>query len=113
MSDQRPLWRKAFDSVERAIGPGLESAVKSDEFADVATVAMRVRTDVARGAERAMRRALHFWNLPAGSDMKRLSDQVASVERRLRDLAKRFDELAEEIHGQRPQPQRPRRSHTA
>jgi hypothetical protein len=45
--------------------------------------------------------------------MKRLSDQVASVERRLRDLAKRFDELAEEIHGQRPQSQRPRRSRTA
>jgi hypothetical protein len=51
--------------------------------------------------------------MPAGSDIKRLSEQVASVERRLRDLAKRFDELAEEIHGQRAQHQRPRRSHTA
>ena len=113
MADQRPLWKKAFDSVERAVAPGLESAVRSEGFADVATVAMRIRSEVARSAERSMRRALHFWNMPAGSDIKRLSEQVASVERRLRDLAKRFDELAEEIHGQRAQSQRPRRSHTA
>jgi hypothetical protein len=113
MADQRPLWRKAFDSVERAIAPGLESAVRSEGFADVATVAMRVRADVARGAERAMRRALHLWNLPAGSDIKRLSEQVASVERRVRDLAKRLDDLAEDLHGQRAQPQRPRRSRSA
>jgi hypothetical protein len=113
MADQRPLWRKAFDSVERAIAPGLESTVRSEGFADVATVAMRVRADVSRGAERAMRRALHFWNLPAGSDVKRLSEQVASVERRVRDLAKRFDDLAEGLHSQRVQPQRPRRSHSA
>ena len=113
MADQRPLWRKAFDSVERAIAPGLESAVRSEGFADVATVAMRLRSDAARSAERAMRRALHLWNLPSGSDIKRLSEQVASVERRVRDLAKRVEDLAEEIHGQRPQHQRPRRSHSA
>ncbi|HSD11802.1 MAG TPA: hypothetical protein VLF14_12490 [Candidatus Binatia bacterium] len=113
MEDQRPLWRKAFDSVERTIAPGLESAVRSEGFADVATVAMRIRADVARGAERAMRRTLHFWNLPAGSDLKRLSEQVASVERRVRELAKHVDELRGEIRGQRALPQRPRRSHSA
>jgi hypothetical protein len=99
--------------VEQAIAPGLESTMRSEGFADVATVAMRVRADVARSAERAMRRALHFWNLPAGSDVKRLSEQVASVERRVRDLAKRLDDMAKELHGERVQPQRPRRSHSA
>lgn len=113
MAEERPLWRKAFDSAERAIAPGLESAVKSDGFADFATAAMRVRADVARRAERATRRALHFWNLPAGSDVKRLSEQVASVERRVRSLTKRLDDLVEEIHGQRAQRGRSRRSHPA
>jgi len=83
MADQRPLWKKAFDSVERAIAPGLESAVRSEGFADVATVAMRVRSEIARNAERTMRRALHFWNMPAGSDIKRLSEQVAFLRRPL------------------------------
>ena len=113
MAEQRPLWRMAFDAVEQAIAPGLESAVRSERFADVATVALRVRAGVARRAERVTRRALHFWNLPAGSDVKRVSDQITSLERRVRSLAKRLDDLAEEIHGQRTQRERPDRSHTA
>ena len=113
MADRRPLWRRAFDSVERAIAPGLESTVRSEGFADVATAAMRVRAEMTKSAERAMRRTLHFWNLPAGSDVKRLSEQVASVERRVRDLAKRLDDLAKDLHGERVQRERPRRSHSA
>jgi len=113
MADQRPLWRKAFDSVEQAIAPGLESAARSEGFADVATVLMRVQAALSQRSERAMRRALHMWNLPAGSDVKRVSEQIASLERRIRDLAKRVEDLAEELHGQRIQPQRPRRPHSA
>jgi hypothetical protein len=113
MPDQRPLWRKAFDSVERAIAPGLESTVRSEGFADVATVLMRMQAAMTRSTERAMRRALHMWNLPAGSDVKRVSEQIASLERRIRDLAKRVEDLAEELHGQRIQSQRPRRPHSA
>jgi flagellar motility protein MotE (MotC chaperone) len=99
--------------VERAIAPGLESAARSEGFADIATIAMRMQAEAARRTERAMRRALHLWNLPAGSDVKRVSEQIASLERRVRDLAKRVEELAEELHGQRTQSQRPRRPHSA
>src|SRR5437660_3255579 len=113
MADERPLWRKLFDTAERAAAPHLEGLVKSEGFADVATLTMRVQAAANRGAERAMRRALHFWNLPAGSDIKRVSEQIASLERRVRELSKRLEELTEATHGQRSHSQRPRRSHPA
>jgi hypothetical protein len=114
MADRRPLWRKVFDSVEQGVAPGLENAVRSEPFADFATLVTRVRAGLGRRVEQASRRALHFWNLPAGSDIKRVSDQIASLERRVRDLSKRLEDLAEGVNGnQRIQPQRPRRSHSA
>ena len=113
MADERPLWRKLFDTAERAAAPRLEGIVKSEGFADVATFVMRLQTAANRGAERAMRRALHFWNLPAGSDVKRVSEQIASLERRVRELSKRLEGLTEATHGQRANRERPRRSHPA
>jgi hypothetical protein len=117
MADQqRPVWRQVFDAIEQAVAPGLENAVRSDPFADFATVVTRLRSGVGRRAEQASRRALHLWNLPAGSDIKRVSDQIASLERRVRELSKRLEDLAEGIegiNGQRVQPHRPRRSHSA
>jgi hypothetical protein len=113
MADQRPLWKKVFDTVERGVAPGLETAVRSEPFADIATVLTRLQGGIGQRVEQASRRALHFWNLPAGSDIKRLSEQIASLERRVRDLSKRLEDLSEGIHGnQRIQSSRPRRSHT-
>jgi len=116
MAEEHPLWKKVFDTVERSVAPGLETAVRSEPFADAATVLTRLQAGIGRRVEQASRRALHFWNLPAGSDVKRVSEQIASLERRVRDLSKRLEDLAERIHGnqgsQRIQSSRPRRSHT-
>ena len=99
--------------MERAAAPRVEELVKSDQFSDAMIVITRLRAEVARQSERAMRRALHFWNLPAASDIKRVSEQVASLERRMRELSKRLEDLGESSHVERPQHQRPRRSHPA
>lgn len=104
MASDRPFWRRAIDSAERAVAPGLEEFVQSERFADLAAVTARLRAEARRQAERATRRAWHFWNLPAGSDVKRLSEQVASLERRLRDLSKRLEDVGEETHGHAPPP---------
>jgi hypothetical protein len=36
---------------------------------------------------------LHLWNIPAASDVRRVDDHLARVERSLRDVAKRVDEM--------------------
>jgi hypothetical protein len=89
-----PLWRMAFDAAERCIAIPLESVVRSDLFFDVLAVSTRARRGAFVRTERLSRRALHLVNLPAGSDMRRLGDQVARLERRVVALSKQLEDEA-------------------
>ena len=99
MADERALWKRAFDAVEGNIGPRLEQVVRTEQFADAASAMSKMQNDMRRRAERAMRRTWHFWNLPTGSDVKRMSDQISSLERRVRDLSKRLEDDKERSGG--------------
>jgi hypothetical protein len=107
MGDTRPVWRRVFDEVEHRVGPRLEEAARSEQFADAAAALARLQSGAQRRLEQALRRGWHFWNLPAGSDVKRLSEQVASLERRVRALSKQLEDA--EAPG-RPAPSTPGRS---
>lgn len=99
MADDKPLWKRAFDAVEGTVGPRLEEMVRTEQFADAASAMSKLQNDMRRRAERTMRRTWHFWNLPTGSDVKRMSDQITSLERRVRDLSKRLEDQKERSDG--------------
>jgi hypothetical protein len=82
----KPLWRRAYDTVERPVAVRLEDAVQTDLFADVAGLLVRTRADVSRRFERTTRHAWHRINLPAASDVARLRDQVVALDRSVRRL---------------------------
>jgi len=82
----KPTWRKAFDAVERPIATGLERVVHTDEFLSVLSFTTQAQAEGKRRLERLTRRALHAVNIPAGSDIKRLHDQIAGLDRRLREV---------------------------
>jgi hypothetical protein len=110
MPEASPVWRRAFDAIEQSISPQLEQFVRTDQFADMAAVVARIQGQLQKRAERAMRQAWHFWNLPTGSDVKRVSEQLASLERRVRELSKRLEEQGGSSNGQSAQPERARRA---
>lgn len=91
----QPLWRQAVDRAERAVGPPLEELVRTEQFAIAVGLASRAQTIVRRETERASRRVLHLWNLPAGSDIKRIMSQVADLQRQVRDLSHRIEDQKE------------------
>lgn len=95
MPANQPKWLRAVIRVERAIGQPVESAVRSDVYFGLVTKATRVRRKVAGAAEGVSRRCLHTLNLPAGSDLKRLRQQLARMERRLNQLSDDVAELDE------------------
>lgn len=82
----KPLWRKAYDAVERPVGSRLEQVVQTEQFADAAGLALRLRAEVNRRIERTTRSLLHRVNLPAATDVARLREQVSDLHRTVRRL---------------------------
>src|SRR5919109_5479336 len=81
-----PLWRKAYDAIERPLAAGSEAWIQSETFMDLATVAYRVQRRMLREVQQNTERWLHLWGWPSLGDVTRLSNQVASLERQVRDL---------------------------
>lgn len=82
-----PLVR-VFRRAERVVGRPLERAVQSDAAIDGMIRMAALQGDVQRRLERAQRAYLHVFNLPALSDLRRLSQQMAYLERRVRELSR-------------------------
>jgi hypothetical protein len=93
MPANQPLWLRAVIRVERAIGEPIESAVRSDTYFDIVSTTTRVRRKVTGTAEGVSRRCLHLLNLPAGSDIRGMRQQLARMERRLNELSHDVAEL--------------------
>jgi hypothetical protein len=87
----KPLWRRAFDTVDRRVAGPVEAGAGSDAFLDALALGWRLRGRVAREAERATGRALHLLNLPAASDVRRLSEQVGALQRQVRELSREVE----------------------
>jgi hypothetical protein len=101
MAKQHPLWRKTFDAVERPIGNRLEALVQTGPFIDALTLTRRLQRRLQQRLQHAQRQLLHLGNLPARTDVARLSEQVARLERQLRDLSTRLED-EESSHGEHP-----------
>ena len=86
MASQSPLWKQLFAAVDQRLSPTLNDRARSEDAAALAALGRRGRSEVDRRMEQASRRALHLLNLPAGSDVNRLLEHIARLEREVRDL---------------------------
>lgn len=85
----KPLWRQAFDAVDRRVAGPVEAGAHSDAFGDLLALNVRLARRTQREIERRTRRVLHLANLPTATDVRRLSEQVAALQRELRELQDR------------------------
>ena len=92
MATEQPLWLQLVLRFERAIGVPVESAVRSDRYFDLVTHANRTRARLTEIAEGVTEEWLHVLNIPASSDVRRLREQLARVERQLGRLAKEIED---------------------
>jgi hypothetical protein len=88
-----PLWLKAVIKLERVIGEPVEKAVRSDTYFDLVSEARRNHQRVAHAVEGVSKRALHLLNLPAGTDIRRVREQLNRMERRLTVVTKELEDL--------------------
>lgn len=82
----RPRWRRAFDRAERAVGEPLEELTSTEGFAAALARIAALRRELRRRVRGVTASVLHLANLPAQSDVARLSRQLASLEHQVREL---------------------------
>jgi hypothetical protein len=83
---EAPLWRQAYDAVEKAVTPRAEELVRTEGFALGVALARRATTLARSSARELTARAWHLVNLPAGTDVHRLRTQVGALDREVRRL---------------------------
>ena len=92
MANGPSLWLKLVLRAERAVGGRVESAVHSDAYFDLVTELNRSKARLIGSVEGVSKRVLHLANLPAGTDIRRVREQLARMERRIVELSKELDE---------------------
>src|SRR3954471_14883366 len=93
MASDLPLWLKLVLRLERTVGGPVESAVHSDAYFDVVTGLNHGTRRLTGAMESVSKRGLHLLNLPAGTDIRRLREQLARMDRRLGQIAKELEQL--------------------
>jgi hypothetical protein len=102
-----PVLRQVFDAVERGVAPRLERLVRTEQFAVAAGLASQVQHALQRQASRSTRRMLHLLNLPAGTDVTRILNEIGQLKKQVRDLTAQLDDAraqARRTGGARPHP---------
>jgi polyhydroxyalkanoate synthesis regulator phasin len=79
-------WRAAFDLVERPFAAAAESWVQSEPFMDAAALGYKLQRRMTVETRRALERGLSLFGLPTRSDVSALVNQVAGLERQVREL---------------------------
>lgn len=79
--------RDLYNSFEKLASPVLTQITRTEEFAQAAAVVTSVNKAVRSEAEKLQARVWHAMNLPAGTDVQRLRQQVGSLDRELRLLS--------------------------
>jgi hypothetical protein len=103
MADQ-PSWRQGFDALEKQLSPRLESLMQSEQFAVAIGLAARVQRSVEGELARTTRRVLHRLNLPAGTDVSRILNEIGQLRVQVRKLSDELDEARGELATRPPAP---------
>jgi hypothetical protein len=102
-----PLWRQAYDAVEKAVSPRAEELVRTPGFALGVALARRATTVARSSARDLTARAWHLVNLPAGSDVHRLRTQIGALDREVRRLTVALEAERRRALPPRTSPSRP------
>jgi hypothetical protein len=87
-----PFWLEAVRSFERAVGVPVERFVTSDAYFDLLPHLNRTQAQLEEAAAAATERWYRLLNLPTGSDVRQLREQLSRLERQVEKLTKQLAE---------------------
>jgi hypothetical protein len=81
-----PVWKAALGAVERPVSRAAQTWMQSDTFMDGFAITWRLQRRVEAEVRRGLDVWLQAWQLPTRTDVHRLSNEIAGLERQVRDL---------------------------
>jgi hypothetical protein len=96
-----PLWLDVVLRAERIVGNRVEGAVHSDAYFDLVAELNRAKAFLTGTVEGISKRIWHLANLPAGTDVRRVREQLARMERRIVELSKELDQQRDALEVER------------
>jgi hypothetical protein len=86
-----PRWRQGYDAIERAVEPQISAVFGHDRFGQAVGVGVHVHQRARALASSSTRRLLHAFNLPAGTDVTRILNEIGSLKRQLYELGAQLE----------------------
>ena len=105
-----PRWRQTFDAIEKEVTPRLDTVIRSEQFAVATGLAAQMQRRITKQAARNTRRVLHMLNLPAGTDVTRLLNEIGQLKAQVRTLSAQIDAQALPVKSVKPVKPVPRTS---
>ncbi|GAB2969992.1 hypothetical protein [Nocardioides montaniterrae] len=88
--------RDLYNQVEKVITPIATEIIGAEEFAKAVSVVTAANKKLRSEAEKLQARAWHAVNLPAGTDLQRVKQQVGSLDREVRLLSLELQQARKE-----------------
>ena len=85
-----PLWLDAVRRLERAVGAPVERALTSDQYFDMLPLLRRTQTQMAEFVASVTDDWYRLLNVPAGSEVRRMREQLSRMERQIEKLSKQL-----------------------
>jgi hypothetical protein len=95
MAKETPPWRQMFDSLEAPLRQASEGVAGSAEFSKMLMSATENWKSLNAKSREALAKLMHLSNIPAHSDLTKLSRQVGSLTGKVETLLLRTENLAE------------------
>jgi len=76
-----PLWRQAFDGVERRLSPPLTTVTSSTDLVAAVQRLQQLQRSVSTAADLLASAVLHVAGLPSHADVRALERQISALQR--------------------------------
>ena len=91
-----PSLTEAYGAIQRRLEPRLQELIGTPGFAQAAEIITAVQSTASHAFDGVNSRVLHAFNLPAGTDVKRLSRQIGDLDHEVRILRLQLAQFLEE-----------------
>lgn len=97
MPEEVPIWRQIFDSFEKPMREYGGDFTNSPQFSETMMNLSQNWSSLNEKTKEAIAGLMHYSNIPAHSDLTKLSRQVGALAGRVETIAASLEEMAETL----------------